>query len=293
MRGLAVQFHLSITPGAMPTPYADLHVHTTYSDGQHDPGALMEMAAERGVQVLAITDHDTLAGWDAARAMPDHGPIDLIPGVELSGTVEDSDVHLLGYGFDPSHTGLRTHLKQLAQARRLRAQQIVEKLNAQGIDLSYEAVQEAAGKSESIGRPHIARALAKGGHVSSHEDAFNTYIGSKHAAYLPTPSQRAEKAIDLIHRAGGVAVLAHPGHWTSERIIWRLVERGLDGIEIIHPSHQDFLIDYYQHIADRHTLLMTGGSDYHGHRSGDDKNLGRCGLSKPQWETLRAKLAKG
>lgn len=282
-----------IIPVAMSRPHADLHVHTTYSDGQLDPGLLVETAAERGLHVLAITDHDTLAGWDAARAARGRGAVTLIPGVELSVTVEESDVHLLGYGFDPSHAGLRAHLEQLAQARIQRAQQMVEKLNAHGIDLPFGAVREAAGKSASIGRPHIATALAKEGHVASYDEAFSQYIGSKHASYLPMPVQRATEAIDLIHQAGGVAVLAHPGHWTNERIIWRLVERGMDGIEIIHPSHQDFLVDYYRHIADRHTLLMTGGSDYHGQRPGDDRNLGRYGLSKPQWERLGTKLAKG
>lgn len=270
----------------MAVPYADLHTHTTYSDGQLDPAALLDKAAAAGIRVLAITDHDTVAGWAAAQKAAAGGPVELVPGVELSVTVGDREVHLLGYGFDPAHAGLRAHLAQFADARRERAQQMVDKLNAHGIALSFEAVQEAAGAAQSIGRPHVAMALVAAGHVASHDEAFEQYLHRDGPAYADKPAFPAEDALDLLHAAGGIGVLAHPGHWTSGRTLHLLRRAGLDGIEVWHSSHDAPLAAYYERLGRDVDLALTGGSDYHGHRSGDEERFGAYGLTRIQWKAV-------
>jgi hypothetical protein len=270
----------------MPACYADLHAHTTYSDGQLAPAALLEKAAARGLRVLAITDHDTLAGWDAARTAAAGGPVELIPGVELSVTVGGQEVHLLGYGFDPFHEGLRAHLEWFADARRERARRMVERLNAHGIELAFAAVQQAAGDAHAIGRPHVAMALVDAGYVDTHDDAFEHYLHQGGPAFVEKPEFPAADALDLLHAAGSIGVLAHPGHWTSGRTLHLLRRAGLDGIEVRHPSHNASLVAYYQRLARDFGLASTGGSDYHGHRPGDEERLGTCGLNRAEWDAV-------
>lgn len=270
----------------MAPPYADLHTHTTYSDGQKPPAALLDEAAARGIRVLAITDHDTVAGWAAIHEAAAGSPVDLVPGVELSVTVSDREVHLLGYGFDPFHEGLRAHLERFAEARRARARQMVEKLNAEGIALSFGAVQAAAADTQAIGRPHVALALAEEGYVDTYGEAFEHYIHHDGPAFVAKPQFPAADALDLLHAAGGIGVLAHPGHWTSGRTLHLLRRAGLDGIEVRHPSHDASLVAYYQRLASDLGLASTGGSDYHGHRSGDDEQFGTCGLSRAEWDAV-------
>lgn len=272
----------------MSAPYADLHTHTLYSDGQLAPAALLEKAAARGLGMLAITDHDTIAGWEAAQAAAARSPVELIPGVELSVTVSDQEVHLLGYGFDPSHAGLRAHLERFTEARRERARRMVEKLNAHGIELSFEAVEQAAAEARSIGRPHVATALVAAGHVASHDEAFEQYLHRDGPAYADKPAFPAGDALDLLHAAGGIGVLAHPGDWTSGRLLYQLRRVGLDGIEVWHPSHDAPLVEYYERLGRDFDLALTGGSDYHGHRPGDEERFGAYGLTPDQWNAVGA-----
>ena len=274
----------------MPRIYADLHTHTTSSDGQLDPSALLKVAVERSIRVLAITDHDTLAGWDAVHTEATGGPVELIPGVELSVTVGDQEVHLLGYGFDPNHAGLRAHLDDFAEARRNRAERMVGKLQALGVDVALDDVQQAADGAEAIGRPHVATALVQGGHVDSYESAFEQYLSHEGPAFASKPDFPARDALDLLHDAGGLGVLAHPGHWTSGRLLHQLDRAGLDGIEVWHPSHDGSLIAYYERLARDYGLVATGGSDYHGRGPDDDAQLGTCGLTRAAWRRIRGAI---
>lgn len=271
----------------MPPIYADLHTHTTCSDGELEPAELVEAAARRGLRVLAITDHDTLAGWDAARTAEASGSVELVPGVELSVTVGDQEVHLLGYGFDPAHAGLRSHVAWFVEARYERAQQMVDNLQALGMGVTLEDVQHAADGAEALGRPHVAMALTAAGHVDSYQDAFDQYLAHDGPAFAAKPSFPARDALDLLHDAGGIGVLAHPGHWTSGRLLHQLDRAGLDGIEVWHPSHDASLVAYYERLARDYDLVATGGSDYHGHRPNDDEQFGTRGLTRPAWRRVR------
>jgi predicted metal-dependent phosphoesterase TrpH len=265
--------------------YADLHTHTHRSDGALAPSALVRRAAERGVEVLAVTDHDTTAGLaEARRAADDHG-LRLVAGVELSVEVDGHAVHLLGYGFDPAHPALTEYLSAFTRRRRERLDRMIDRLSRRGIDVSSEIVEREVGRSAAPGRPHLARALVEEGHVDSYEAAFGQYLDAEQPAYVPAPTQPAGTAIDVLHAAGGAAVLAHPGQWTPGAVLHSLRTRGLDGVECHAASHPDYLIDYYEDICRSHDLLVTGGSDHHG--GAGPSNLGEVGLARPQWERFR------
>ncbi|PSQ82026.1 MAG: phosphoesterase [Bacteroidetes bacterium QS_1_63_11] len=267
--------------------YADLHTHTHCSDGTLAPDVLVQQAAERGVQVLAVTDHDTTAGLDSAREAESEHDIQLVDGVELSVEVEGQSVHLLGYGFDPTHEALTDYLAAFSQRRRERLDQMIQRLAETGIQVEAEQVQHHVGTSSAPGRPHLARALVDGGHVDSYRAAFEQYLGTDQPRYVPAPTHPAAEAIEVLHTAGGVAVLAHPGQWTSGETLRRLCEWGLDGIECQFPSHPEYLVDYYRTICRSRDLLATGGSDFHGGAGRDDETLGTVGLKKASWERFR------
>ena len=267
--------------------HADLHTHTHCSDGMLSPAALVRRAADRGVQVLAVTDHDTTAGLeDAHEAAHDHG-IQLVNGVELSVEVDGESVHLLGYGFDPTHEALTDYLAAFSERRRERLDQMIQRLAETGIRVEAELVKHHVGGSAAPGRPHLARALVDGGHVDGYQAAFEQYLGTDQPGYVPAPTQPAAEAIEALHAAGGVAVLAHPGQWTSGETLRRLCEWGLDGIECRFPSHPEYLVDYYRKTCRSRDLLATGGSDFHGGADHDDEAPGAVGLEKASWERFR------
>lgn len=271
--------------------YADLHTHSQCSDGHLAPAALVRRAAERDLRVLALTDHDTVQGLLAATEAAAACGIDLVPGVELSVTEEGAEVHLLAYGIDPSHAALRSHLEEFRAARRERGWTMVERLREEGLSLSDEVVTAAFGEAPAVGRPHVAEALRAAGHVETLSAAFEQYLGEGRPGFVEKPPFPAREALRMVHEAGGVGVLAHPGHWTSTRRIRRLVDQGLDGIEVVHPSHDASLQGYYERIADGYGLFGTGGSDYHGGPHRPDDSLGRIGLSRDAWERCRPHLA--
>jgi len=268
--------------------YADLHAHTHCSDGTLAPDTLVQRASGRGVKVLAVTDHDTTAGLEAARSAAKGHGIQLVNGVELSVEVEDQAVHLLGYGFDRDHPALTQYLSDFTQRRRERLDAMIGRLAGKGVEVSAEAVERQVGTSAAPGRPHLARALVEEGQVDSYEAAFQKYLDTEQPAYVPAPTQPAKTAIDALHEAGGVAVLAHPGQWMPSGVLITLRKQGLDGIECFFPSHPDYLVDYYQNICRSHDLLVTGGSDYHGRPDAEEVQLGEVGLTKSQWERFRA-----
>lgn len=273
------------------TVYADLHTHTRCSDGMLSPEALVERAAERGVRGISVTDHDTVEGIGAAQAAAEAHGLHFVPGVELSVTMEDREIHLLAYGVDPSDDTLRAHLQEMLEARKERVRHIVERLRAQGVDPRDEALATAMASEGSVGRPHVAAALVRGGHVESVDQAFEEYLGRDRPGFVAKPEVPAENTLSLVHEAGGVGVLAHPGHWTPGACIRRLVEAGLDGIEVVHPAHDASLRKYYERLARGRGLLETGGSDYHGGTPEEEEHLGTVGLTQAQWERFRAAMA--
>jgi predicted metal-dependent phosphoesterase TrpH len=247
-------------------------------------------AANHGIQVLAVTDHDTVAGLDAAREEAEVQGVEFIAGVELSVTLAGDEIHLLAYDFDPTDDALRAHLEEMRAARRQRAWDMVARLRAQGLAIADEHLEAQLGDTTAVGRPHVAAALMAAGHVSTIREAFESYLGDDGPGGVEKPRVRATDALVLIHEAGGVGVLAHPGHWTSSSQIRTLIEKGLDGIELHHPSHRSSLVSYYRRWAAGRDLLLTGGSDYHGRGPSQDQHLGTVGLSKGEWERFRAAL---
>ena len=253
------------------TALADLHTHTRCSDGQLAPEALVALAQACGLRALAITDHDTVAGIAAAQAAGQRLGVEVVTGVELSTTVGDLEVHLLGYFFDPEHPALRDHLVAFQEARRERGEAMVERLNALGVPLRWDAVAAQAQGAVAVGRPHVAQALVEEGFVPDQRTAFEQYLGDDAPACVAKPLFPAREALAMLHAAGGIGVLAHPGHWTSDVTVMTLIRAGLDGIETVHPSHDAMLTRYYRRIVRDFGLIETGGSDYHGTRPDDDR----------------------
>jgi len=243
--------------------FIDLHMHTTFSDGLASPEKVLAMVRERELTAFAVTDHDTIAGYRQMLTLLQDGDPELITGLELSVTYEKQDLHMLAYLFDPDNERLNEALDRFCEHRDHRGRLIVEKLNGMGVDISYDAV-EATANGAAIGRPHIAQTMHEHKTVSSYQRAFDQYIGNGKPAYIPKANFSPAEAIDVIHEAGGVAVLAHPQIDETHRHLEMLVGLGLDGIEVRHSAHRQRSIDQFKHFAERFRLVMTGGSDYHG-----------------------------
>jgi hypothetical protein len=267
---------------------ADLHSHTHYSDGVLSPADLVRRMAEGGIEVLAVTDHDTIDGLEEAAAAAFDAGIELVTGVELTVTVGEDTVHLLGYGFDPAHGGLRDYLRSFSAARRQRMEQMVAALRVAGVDVEMEDVEAQAAHTSAMGRPHLAQALVDAGYVDAVNDAFEEYIGNGQVGFVPAPGRPAEVGVRTVHEAGGVVSIAHPGQWMSSTLLRRLVRRGVDAIECRCPSHAPYLADYYRTRCQTRGLGVTGGSDYHGTEAHHEERIGAIGLSEIEWERLHA-----
>jgi predicted metal-dependent phosphoesterase TrpH len=268
----------------------DLHAHTVCSDGVLTPTALVAKARASNLCAIAITDHDCIDGLaEGMEAGRTYG-VEVIAGVELSVSVGPKEVHLLGYFFDPADAQLSRYLSQYRQARYARAERMVERLRELGVPLSMEAVLDRA-KGGVLGRPHVAHALLEAGHVATYVEAFERYLRDDAPAAVSKPRFPAEQAFAMLHAAGGIGVLAHPGHWTSDAVVMALVRAGLDGVETIHPSHDAMLTHYYHRLARDFLLVETGGCDYHGFREEDEERFGRFGIPYAQLERLRRRAA--
>lgn len=266
---------------------ADLHTHTTASDGRYSPPTLVERAAFRGLKALAITDHDTISGLPLAMHAAQKYGIRLIPGVELSTYISGVDVHLLAYGFDMQHSGLKAHLVAFRQARIDRTHAIVERLRSLGARITFEDVQNRA--KGTIGRPHIAQALVESGFVESINQAFSKYLADGAVAFVPKETPAPRFLIDLVHDASGIVSLAHPAEHISDRIAEGLMADGLDAVEVIHPSHSiPEITERWQIFARKHQIKTSGGSDFHGYREGEDEYFGRIGIPLEKLDELLA-----
>lgn len=249
---------------------ADLHTHTTASDGTLTPTELVQAAALLGIALLAITDHDTTAAIAEAQSATQSTSVRLLPGVELSAEGPPGKCHLLGLGIDPTHPRLNSTLAILSENRRQRNAKMVTRLNALGISLTLDEVITAAPPGANVGRPHFAAALVAKGSVSSITEAFQRYLGDDAAAYIEKDTLTPAEAIALVHEAGGLCFLAHPGllrlaaHETPETRIIALKKLGLDGIEAYYSAYSPAEEARFLRLAEKHQLLVTGGSDFHG-----------------------------
>lgn len=265
----------------------DLHTHTVFSDGQLTPEALVELAVEKRLAALAITDHDAVDGIAFARAAA-RGRIEIIPGIEVSTSLDGLDLHVLGFFIDPEDAALAARLRRFRRERVDRVRAIARRLETLGVRVDAEAVLENAGPGV-VGRPHVAAALLATGQVKSMDDAFKRYLGQRAEAFVPRPAFHPAEAISMIAEAGGVSVLAHPGAYVPDGLIRDLVASGLDGVEVWHPQHGPALVRRYHALATRLDLVESGGSDYHG--PGRHTELG--GMRVPAGVLRRLKDAAG
>jgi 3',5'-nucleoside bisphosphate phosphatase len=267
----------------------DLHIHTTASDGEDTPQQVVDQAADLGLEGIAITDHDTLDGLAAAWAhIRSHRiPLEFIPGIELNTDYGVDEVHILGYFIDYSWGPLGQRLQGIRQARFRRAESMIAKLQATGINITLAQVQGLA-QGDLIGRPHVARALLQRGYVSTEGEAFKLFIGRGCPGYVPRYKFTPAEAISLVKEAHGVAVLAHPGSIGDAEIIDQLIGMGIEGLEVYYPEHSPEQIGYFQAVAQAHHLLITGGSDYHGANSGENRSrIGLCGIKADMMGDIR------
>lgn len=235
---------------------------------------MFHKAAELGMSAISFTDHDTVDGCIIAQSYVDKYDVDFINGIELSCFERGKEYHILGYNFDLDNKPLRKHLVEYREMRLQRAEKIIKKLAKIDISVSFDAIVKKAGDAP-ITRPHIASALLDKGYISTLKEAFNLYLGEGKPAYQEKSQFSVQSGIQLLNNCGGVAVLAHPGKSITQENLYELIEKGLDGIECIHPTHDESLQRYYRNIASQYWLLETGGSDYHGTRDYDEGNFGR------------------
>ena len=243
--------------------FADLHIHSSYSDGVYTPGELAAMAKAAGITVLALTDHDTLKGLPEMKEAVASLGIGFIPGVEFSARWENRQVHVLGYGIDQHNALLLERLADVRNARRNRLEKIVKRLREMGMYVDIPMPEEG---HRAVGRPHIARALVEQGYVRTVQEAFDKYIGEGKPAYRPQTKMTPPEAVMLIHQAGGIAVQAHPEEIGDRALALKLLGAlAYDGLEVYHPSAKEKAVeDFWLQVAKDRNFLITGGSDYHG-----------------------------
>lgn len=269
---------------------ADLHMHSTYSDGWLSPKQLVDKAAKAGLSVMSITDHDSVGGIEEAASYAREIGITLIPGIEMSAEVGGMEVHILGYFIDYKSEYLQKYLRHLRELRMDRGGMIVKKLNEMGSRITLGTVLNHAGNDAAIGRPHIAKALNEEGFVGSFSEAFYKYIGDGKPAYVKKPNVSAKEAIEFISGSGGLSFVAHPGKYVTEEIFSELIHYGLDGIEIIHPSHKQEDIRNLSTTASQNFLLTSGGSDFHGGSRNDSKNFGAYYITSEEISNMKRRL---
>ena len=262
--------------------FADLHLHSTYSDGVYSPHELASMAKAAGITALALTDHDTLKGLPEMKEAAKETGIDFIPGVEFSARWENRQVHIIGYGIDEHNALLLERLADVRNARRSRLEKIIKRLHEMGMPVEVPVPEEG---QRAVGRPHIARALVSQGYVKTVQEAFDLYIGEGKPAYQPQTKMTPPEAVMLIHQAGGFAVQAHPEEIGDRALALKLLSAlAYDGIEVYHPSARDRETEaFWLKIAVERKMPVTGGSDFHG-------NPGRFPETLTEWPVGREKV---
>ena len=245
----------------------DLHLHTTASDGRCTPHELVDRAKRAGVTVMAVTDHDTVSAVPDVQSAAKARGIDAIAGIEITAIERDGrDIHMLGYFIDPGNSGLTAFLAKQRTQRIARVEALGVRLAQLGmpIDIGPVLLQAREPGGRSVGRPQIARAMIAAGYVADTREAFDRWLATGRPAFVPRSGAPPGEVIDIVHVAGGLASLAHPGQTDVDSRIAAYVEAGLDAIELYHPDHDAEAVERYRNIASRLKLLATGGSDFHG-----------------------------
>lgn len=243
--------------------FADLHLHTLYSDGTYTPEELISESLKCGLSAISVVDHDTVEGLAPVIQAAKTKGIEVIPGIELSAEYEGFEIHILGYFIDHEDRELIERLDNLKKNRIDRVYKIVEKLKDMGVILNPKTIFDLS-KQGTVGRLHIARAMVAEGKVSSVFEAFRKYIGDKSPAYVLGFKFSPQEAIKLIKDSGGLPVLAHPYSINNDEFIIKFIEFGLMGLEVYYPEHSQSMINFYNNLAVKYNLFVTGGSDCHG-----------------------------
>ena len=270
----------------------DLHTHSTASDGTESPSDVVAAAYRAGLDVLALVDHESVDGWADAESTARRLGLGFVPGVELSTKLDGASIHVLGYLLDPTHPGLVASMDRVREARLVRARQIVEALSAD-FDLTVDDVQAHVAEGATVGRPHIADALVAKGIVADRSSAFAELLHPRGRYYVSTYAPTPHEVVGLVREAGGVAVLAHPGRAVrsgrlTDKVIAELVDAGLSGLEVGHRENDASVREHLRVLAERHGLIVTGSSDYHG---GGKPN--RLGENMTEESQLAAIVAQG
>ena len=266
--------------------YADLHLHSHYSDGTFTPEEIVARAKQQGLGAIALTDHDTVEGCAAVGAECTKVGIEFVVGTELTSEHNDHELHILAYFVDPKNERLLREIAKFQIVRQDRIREMVAKINALGVPLKAEDVFALA-NCKSPGRPHVARTLVRNGQCRTLDEAFDRFLKKGRPAWVPKSKMSALEAIELIHQAGGLAVMAHPGLNRTDESIPDLVAAGLDGIECFHTKHPPATSQHYLGMANKYSLLVTGGSDCHGMSKGKPL-IGTVRLTRDHFDKLKA-----
>ena len=268
----------------------DLHLHTIFSDGQYSPEELISMVKDADIDIISVTDHDTVDGINESIEIGKKYGVEVIPGLEISSDIRDREVHILGYFINPQNKELEEYLRFFRSERIKRAARIAEKLNVLGMEIELSDIMDIA-KNSAVGRPHIAKAMVKKKLVSNYFEAFSKYIGNGCPAYERKVHVSPRSAFKIISDAGGLSFIAHPGN-LPDSIMVELIEAGLDGIEVLHPSHLPHQIKHYRGIVNEYFLLESGGSDFHGGERNDYDNLGKYSVGHTKIDAMRKQLLR-
>jgi predicted metal-dependent phosphoesterase TrpH len=273
----------------------DLHLHTNASDGRCSPPQLVERAARAGLEVISVVDHDTVLALPETDRVAGELGLRYVSGIEITAVEDGTDVHVLGYGFDPSSERLELFLESQRRNRLERVRTILERLSALGVPVGFEAViEKVQGRvPQTIGRPQIARAMVRAGHVPDTRTAFDLYLAEGRQAFVPRLSASPAEVVDLIVSCGGVASLAHPGLLRRDDLIPVLVAAGMRAIEVYHPDHDADAVGRYQAVAGQFGLASTGGSDFHADDEHGENRLGRITLPVADFERFESLLRTG
>ncbi|MBY6035919.1 PHP domain-containing protein [Fictibacillus nanhaiensis] len=270
----------------------DLHTHTTASDGTFSPSENIQRAIAKGLNGIAITDHDTIDGIEEALFEANkHEGFECVPGIEISTLYNGQDIHVLGFYIDYKNQAFLSKLKELASVRNKRNKMILQKLNELGIHIHESELEDKRHGEGNVGRGHIAEILMEKGVVNSLPEAFDKYLGKGKAAFAITERISPIEAIQIIRDANGVPVLAHPGIYDADELIPELCENGLVGLECCHPDHTIEQVTHYKKLAEDYSLIKTAGSDFHGFRNGEvfHGDLGSCSVPINVLEKLKNK----
>jgi len=271
--------------------YTDLHLHTTFSDGTYSPEELAAEARRFGFVAVALTDHDTVEGCPRMQAACASAGIEFIPATELTAEITRIELHMLGYFLDPESPVLLRQMQRFQEGRQQRIREIVARLQKLRVPIE-EADVFALANCKSPGRPHVARVLIERKVCASLDEAFERFLKKNRPAWVPKEKISAQQALELIHAAGGLAVVAHPGLARTEEALPDLIEAGIDGIECFHTKHSPAASEYYVSLAEQHNLLVTGGSDCHGMNKGKPL-IGSIKLPYEYVRQLKQRLPEG